>query len=88
MYGLFDIQMTSFLQVAKLLTDSSVLQFYPTLFVLATEILDMLGDMVWNRIKLRAEFAEDGTRLCSLPGVYPYSQFDCLSLSYITVYFW
>ncbi|KAK0601095.1 hypothetical protein LWI29_021278 [Acer saccharum] len=55
------------IKVAKLLMDTSVLQFYPTLFVLATEVLDMLGDMVWERIKQRAEFAEDGTRLCTLP---------------------
>ncbi|KAB5519878.1 hypothetical protein DKX38_024197 [Salix brachista] len=33
------------IQVAKLLMDTSVLQFYPTLFVLATDVLDMLGDM-------------------------------------------
>ncbi|KAH7544413.1 hypothetical protein JRO89_XS15G0163600 [Xanthoceras sorbifolium] len=55
------------IKVAKLLMDTSVLQFYPTLFVLATEVLDMLGDMVWERIKLRAELAEDGTKLCFLP---------------------
>lgn len=48
--------------------DTSVLQFYPTLFILATEVMDMLGDMVWERIKQKAEFAEDGTRICSLPG--------------------
>ena len=37
-------------------------QFYPTLFVLATDILDMLGDMVWERIKEKAEFADNGTK--------------------------
>ncbi|KAJ6298485.1 hypothetical protein OIU76_019605 [Salix suchowensis] len=55
------------IQVAKLLMDTSVLQFYPTLFVLATDVLDMLGDMVWKRIQQKAEFSEDGTFLCSLP---------------------
>lgn len=55
-------------QVAKLLMDTSILQCYPTLFVLATDIMDMLGDMVWERIKLKAELAEDGTKLCLLPG--------------------
>ncbi|KAG7957678.1 hypothetical protein I3843_11G187400 [Carya illinoinensis] len=47
--------------------DTSVLHFYPTLFVLSMDIMDMLGDMVWERIKWKAEFAEDGTRLFSLP---------------------
>lgn len=49
--------------------DTSVLHFYPTLFVLSMDIMDMLGDMVWERIKWKAEFAEDGTRLFSLPGL-------------------
>ncbi|KAK9269685.1 hypothetical protein L1049_001463 [Liquidambar formosana] len=57
----------SVLQVARLLMDTSVLQFYPMLFVLATDIMDMLGDMVWERIERKAEFAEDGTIICSLP---------------------
>ncbi|XP_065862426.1 uncharacterized protein [Euphorbia lathyris] len=54
-------------QVAKLLMDTSVLQFYPTLFVLVTDIMDMLGDMVWKRIRQKAEFAEDGAFLSTLP---------------------
>lgn len=49
--------------------DTSVLHFYPTLFVLAMDIMDMVGNMVWERIKWKAEFAEDGTRICSLPGL-------------------
>ncbi|KAK4727305.1 hypothetical protein R3W88_032222 [Solanum pinnatisectum] len=63
-------RVTSFnlsIKVAKLLWDTSVLQLYPTLFVLATEILDMLGDMVWERIRQKAEYTEDGT-LVHLPG--------------------
>ncbi|KAL7217915.1 hypothetical protein ACSBR2_011193 [Camellia fascicularis] len=55
------------INVARLLTDTSVLQFYPTLFVLATDVMDMLGNMVWQRIKQKAEFAEDGNVICSLP---------------------
>ncbi|XP_019058397.1 PREDICTED: UPF0505 protein [Tarenaya hassleriana] len=47
------------IQVAKLLTDTTVLLFYPTVFVVVTEVLDMLGDMVWERIKHKAEIAED-----------------------------
>ncbi|XP_050138630.1 uncharacterized protein LOC126614962 isoform X1 [Malus sylvestris] len=55
------------IKVARLLMDTSVLQCYPTLFAIATDILDILGDMVWERIKLKAEFTEDGTRIFSLP---------------------
>ncbi|XP_022139513.1 UPF0505 protein C16orf62 homolog isoform X2 [Momordica charantia] len=54
-------------KVAKLLKDTSVLQFYPTLFVLVTDIMDMLGNFVWDRIKRKAEFTEDGVKFCSLP---------------------
>ncbi|KAA0025138.1 Retrovirus-related Pol polyprotein from transposon TNT 1-94 [Cucumis melo var. makuwa] len=55
------------MKVTKLLKDTCVLQFYPTLFVLVTDILDMLGNFVWDRIKRKAEFTEDGARICSLP---------------------
>ncbi|KAH9803869.1 VPS35 endosomal protein sorting factor-like [Citrus sinensis] len=54
------------IKVARLLMDTSVLQFYPTLFVLVVEIMDMLGNLVWERIKQKAEFGEDGSRLCYL----------------------
>ncbi|XP_057977457.1 uncharacterized protein LOC131164347 [Malania oleifera] len=54
------------IKVAKLLMDTSVLQFYPALFVLVVDIMDMLGDMVWERIRQKAEFAEDGTKICPL----------------------
>ncbi|KAL2476340.1 hypothetical protein Adt_37076 [Abeliophyllum distichum] len=55
------------IKVARLLMDTTTIQFYPTLFVLATDIMDMLGDLVWNRIKQKAEFTEDGRFICSLP---------------------
>lgn len=58
------------MQVARLLMDTSVRQFYPTLFVLATDVMDMLGDMVWERIKQKAEFTVDGSKLCSLAGPF------------------
>ncbi|XP_021755710.1 UPF0505 protein-like isoform X1 [Chenopodium quinoa] len=54
-------------KVARLLRDTALLQFYPTLFTLATDILDMLGDMVWQRIKQKAEFSEDGSQNHALP---------------------
>ncbi|KAG8386102.1 hypothetical protein BUALT_Bualt03G0114100 [Buddleja alternifolia] len=55
------------IKVARLLMDASVIQFYPTLFVLATDIMDMLGDLVWSRIKQKAEITEEGRFICSLP---------------------
>ncbi|XP_011095424.1 UPF0505 protein isoform X2 [Sesamum indicum] len=55
------------IKVARLLMDASVIQFYPTLFVLATDIMDMLGDLVWARIKQKAEITEEGGFICSLP---------------------
>ncbi|KAE9596373.1 putative UPF0505 family protein [Lupinus albus] len=55
------------IKVAKLLMDTSVSEFYPTLFVLVTDIMDMLGDLVWQRIRRKAEFSEEGTLLCNLP---------------------
>jgi hypothetical protein len=62
--------------------DTSVLHFYPTLFVLAMDIMDMVGNMVWERIKWKAEFAEDGTRICSLPGLSSFWISLSLSLSF------
>ncbi|PNX54566.1 hypothetical protein L195_g048186, partial [Trifolium pratense] len=52
--------------VTKLMVDTSVSEFYPTLFVLVTDIMDMLGDLVWKRIKQKAEFTENGASLCNL----------------------
>ncbi|KAL3503536.1 hypothetical protein ACH5RR_037985 [Cinchona calisaya] len=55
------------IKVARLLMDTSVVEFYPTLFVLAVDVMDMLGDLVWERIRQKAEYSEDGTFICSLP---------------------
>jgi hypothetical protein len=54
------------IKVARLLTDTLASQFYPTLFVLATDVMDMLGDLVWERVRLKAEFDENGKSICSL----------------------
>ncbi|URE43378.1 UPF0505 protein [Musa troglodytarum] len=55
------------IRALKLLTDTSVCQFYPTLFTLVVDVLDMLGNLVWERIKKRAEYADDRAPVCSLP---------------------
>lgn len=69
-------------QVARLLMDTSVLQFYPTLFVLATDVMDMVGEMVWQRIKQKAEFSEDGNVICSLPGFITFRSSDLIFFLY------
>ncbi|CAM6113201.1 unnamed protein product [Calypogeia fissa] len=55
------------IKVARLLSDSSVPQFYPTLFVLVTDVLDTVGNLVWNRIKKKSESDDDGTVVAHLP---------------------
>eukprot|EP00456_Euglypha_rotunda_P075972 TRINITY_DN7076_c0_g2_i1.p1 TRINITY_DN7076_c0_g2~~TRINITY_DN7076_c0_g2_i1.p1 ORF type:complete len:377 (+),score=71.48 TRINITY_DN7076_c0_g2_i1:101-1132(+) len=39
------------IQCAKLLNDTSVPQFYPSMYVLLTAVLDTFGDLVYERIK-------------------------------------
>lgn len=58
----------SIMQVARLLMDTSAQQFYPSLFVLATDVMDLLGNLVWQRVKRKAEFSEEEAALGSLPG--------------------
>lgn len=43
------------IQCAKLLADVDVLQFYPSKFVLVTDILDTFGKIVYERLKSKAE---------------------------------
>ncbi|GBG89861.1 hypothetical protein CBR_g49709 [Chara braunii] len=58
-------------KVARLLSDTSVPQFYPTLFVLVTDIMDTVGELVWNRIKARCERDDNSDRiLCPLPAKF------------------
>lgn len=42
------------MQSSKLLGDTSVPQFYPSIFVLVGEILDTLGRLVFDRIMSKA----------------------------------
>ncbi|KAG9159972.1 hypothetical protein Leryth_005727 [Lithospermum erythrorhizon] len=55
------------IKVGRLLMDTSVEQFYPKLFLLATDIFDMLGEFVWERIRQKAEYAENGSSIFSFP---------------------
>lgn len=66
----FQFPATNLWQVARLLSDSSVPQFYPTLFVLVTDVLDTVGNLVWNRIKKKAECDDDGNAVAVLPGIF------------------
>jgi hypothetical protein len=54
-------------RVARLLCDTSVPSFYPTLFVLVTEVMDTMGRLVFDRIRNKAEREDDGTFVAVLP---------------------
>jgi hypothetical protein len=43
------------IQCSKFLSDTSVIQFYPSKFVLVTDILDMFGKLVYDRLKSKSE---------------------------------
>ncbi|XP_012161991.1 UPF0505 protein CG8202 isoform X2 [Ceratitis capitata] len=42
------------IQCSKMLSDTSVLSFYPSQFVLITDILDMFGKLVYERLNIKA----------------------------------
>lgn len=44
------------IQCSKLLVDTSVIQFYPSKFVLITDILDIFGKLVYDRLRTKAEY--------------------------------
>ncbi|XP_076309475.1 VPS35 endosomal protein-sorting factor-like isoform X2 [Tachypleus tridentatus] len=50
------------IQCAKLLVDTSVTQFYPSKFVLVTDILDNFGSLVYQRIHSKAEYHKPGSK--------------------------
>uniref|UniRef100_A0AAG5D065 Esophageal cancer associated protein n=1 Tax=Anopheles atroparvus TaxID=41427 RepID=A0AAG5D065_ANOAO len=50
------------IQCSKLLSDTSVIQFYPSKFVLITDILDIFGRLVYERLRTKAEYVHPGTR--------------------------
>ncbi|KAN0025999.1 hypothetical protein ACTFIV_006979 [Dictyostelium citrinum] len=47
------------IQTAKLLSDTSLIKFYPSKFVIATEILDTFGNLVYDRIKKRLQTSKE-----------------------------
>ncbi|XP_062589752.1 VPS35 endosomal protein-sorting factor-like [Saccostrea cucullata] len=49
------------IQSAKLLSDVSVIQFYPSKFVLITDILDTFGRLVYDRLKEKAVYVPTGS---------------------------
>lgn len=51
------------IQCSKLLADTSVIQFYPSKFVLITDILDIFGKLVYERLLIKSgESAKPGHR--------------------------
>lgn len=44
------------IQCAKLLVDTSGMAFYPSKFVLITDILDIFGKLVYERLKVKADY--------------------------------
>ena len=54
---------------SKLLADASVIQFYPSKFVLITDILDTFGKLVYERIKSKSTYTAPGSsKQLPLPG--------------------
>ncbi|KAK7873878.1 hypothetical protein R5R35_005739 [Gryllus longicercus] len=50
------------IQCSKLLVDTSVIQFYPSKFVLITDILDIFGKLVYERLRTKAEYYVPGSK--------------------------
>lgn len=44
------------IQCAKFLADTDVLRFYPSKFVLITDILDIFGQLVYDRLRTKADY--------------------------------
>ncbi|XP_072043735.1 VPS35 endosomal protein-sorting factor-like isoform X2 [Amphiura filiformis] len=49
------------IQCSKLLADISVIQFYPSKFVLVTDILDTFGNLVYDRIRRKSTYLPPGS---------------------------
>ncbi|KAK9884014.1 hypothetical protein WA026_004949 [Henosepilachna vigintioctopunctata] len=55
------------IQCAKLLADTDIMSFYPSKFVLITEILDIFGHFVYDRLKHIAETKTGSNKVYKLP---------------------
>ncbi|XP_044745800.1 VPS35 endosomal protein-sorting factor-like [Coccinella septempunctata] len=55
------------IQCAKLLAETDVMSFYPSKFVQITEILDIFGNFVYNRLKHMAKTKTSGSQIIDLP---------------------
>lgn len=62
------------IQCAKLLSDTSVIQFYPSKFVLITEILDNFGKLVYERIRQKSSFHSAQEKSVTLPANFTSDQ--------------
>ncbi|KAF5301140.1 hypothetical protein FQR65_LT08970 [Abscondita terminalis] len=51
------------IQCAKVLADSDVLRFYPSKFVLITDILDIFGHLVYERLRTKADYYRPGSKV-------------------------
>ena len=62
--------LNKFIKCSKLLADTSVIQFYPSKFVLITDILDTFGHLVYERIKSKSVYLPPGSNKPQpLPGI-------------------
>jgi len=59
------------IQCAKLLSDTKVPQFYPSMFVLISDILDTFGNLVFDRIKRKGTVVEDSKRAATTATALP-----------------
>ncbi|XP_013393417.1 UPF0505 protein C16orf62 homolog [Lingula anatina] len=51
------------IQCSKLLSDTNVIQFYPSKFVLITDILDTFGKLVFERIRSKSNYIPVGSSM-------------------------
>ncbi|XP_011208196.2 VPS35 endosomal protein sorting factor-like isoform X3 [Bactrocera dorsalis] len=66
------------IQCSKMLADTSVLSFYPSQFVLITDILDMFGKLVYERLNIKASnIISDGEKSSKAEPLYENARETC-----------